>query len=63
MLYVVRNTTLRTKEMREERARSDSEAGYGLKESCFSVLMDIVRENTQTAFTGSQSSLAWGSIE
>jgi len=44
MLCTVRNTNVHAKEMREKRDRLDSEVRYDLKESCFSVLMDIVHE-------------------
>lgn len=43
MLCTVRNTTVRAKEMRGEEPGL-IRVGYDLKESCFSVLMDIVCE-------------------
>lgn len=62
MLCTVRNTTVRAKEMRGEEPGL-IRVGYDLKESCFSVLMDIVCENPQIAFTGSQPTLVRRSTE
>lgn len=45
------------KEMREERDWFDSGKGHELKESCLSIIMDIVSENTQIVFRGSQAAL------
>lgn len=43
--------------MREKRDWFDSGKGYELKESCLSIIMDIVSENTQIVFRGSQAAL------
>lgn len=49
--------------MREERDWFDSGKGYELKEPCLSIIMDIVRENIQIVFRGSQAALVGRNIE
>lgn len=51
------------KEMRGERDWFDSEKEYELKEPCLSTIMDIVRENIQIVFRGSQAALVGRNIE
>lgn len=51
------------KDMRGQRDWFDSEKGDELKEPCLSIIMDIVKENIQIVFRGSQPALVRRNIE
>lgn len=52
-----------TKGMRKKRDWFDSGKGCELKEPCLSIIMDIVRENIQIVFRGSQAALVQRNME